>query len=57
MQKNQNNNWIAFFKETLEKLVSFFLGVSITKNSAKENANELIKKAKKKTKKSNNKDN
>ncbi len=57
MQKNQNNNWIAFFKEALGKLVPFFLGTFMQKNSAKENANDLIKKAKKKTKKTHHKDN
>lgn len=51
----KRNSFVKFFREVLEKLVPFFLGLSVGKNKSVENANDLVKKAKKKSKQNNNK--
>lgn len=42
----KRNSFVKFFREVLEKLVPFFLGLSVGKNKSVENANDLVKKAK-----------
>lgn len=45
----EHNNWIEVVREALRGVVPFLLGIFVSKNNAKENANDLVKKAKKAT--------